>query len=680
MQKFKPGTYILILIFIVAALFGQTIFFGFTNWDDPAYITQNELIRHINSNFFSAVFTQPMHGHYHPLTWLSLAVDFQFFHLEAWGYHLHNLLLHIVNTILAFYFIRKISQNDKIAFFTALLFAIHPYVNESVSWITERKNLLFTSYFLVSILIYLRYLLSANSKFYWLCMISFLLSLLSKGSAMVFPLILLALLYLKNQFTKKEILKTLPFWAIAGFFAFMATLAQKPLLEQADVKLPFDASMAYSGWSFAMYLFKAFFPSDLAAFHPIYADSFPAYFYFGIILILAFLFIVYQSFKKNNRTLFFGLAFFFINIVLFLKLSDTYASSYFMAERYTYVAYIGLFYVLVAWIYPLTEKYPVVKIIAFVWIAFLGFSSFNYAKTWKNSVTLWENVLKTYPESHVALLNYGNALRQEKRYTEAIQAYNKIKNSDDIYYKMLENRAFVYYQTNQYSLALSDYTELLKKNPSRKEIKQTISNVFLKTGNISLAYSQLMYLLKEDSTMCDAWNSLGNYFSAVNKADSALWAYSKAIQYQKKPLYFYNRGTLYSQTDKLNEALADFNVAISLDSLQADFFINQAITYFKQKDYVSSLKSFDKAIRLNPQNDDYYMNRCNVNLKLNLISDAISDLNQAIELKPNNGDYLAKRAYLYQMSGNKQKACEDVKKAVMLGYKQYESMISQVCK
>lgn len=680
MQKFKLNIYVLILIIIVLSLFGQTIFFDFTNWDDPAYITQNEFIRHINGSFFRTIFTQPMHGHYHPITWFSLAIDYQVFHLKAWGYHFHNLLLHIINTILTFYFIREISKNDKVAFLTALLFSIHPFVNESVSWITERKNLLFTSYFLLSILIYLEYLSSEKLIFYWLGIILFWFSLLSKGSAIVFPLILLTLLYLKNQFTKKEILKILPFGALAGFFAYMAILAQSPLLEQVNDKLPFKASIAYSAWSFAMYLFKAVVPFNLSAFHPIYADSFPFYFYLGIPLFLTFLFVLYQLFRKNNRTLFFGLTFFLINIILFLKIFNTYASSYFMAERYTYVAYIGIFYIIAVWIKQFIERYFFIKLFAVIWIVFLGFSSFNYAKTWKNSVYLWKNVLKNYPDSYVALLNYGNALRQEKRYAEAIQAYNKIKNLSSIYYKMLENRAFVYYQTNQYSLALSDYTELLKKNPNRKEIKQYISNIFLKTGNLALAYSLLINIIKEDSTMYDTWNSLGNYYTAINKVDSALWAYSKAIEIQKKPLYFYNRGTLYSRINKLNEALADFKAAILLDSLQPDFYLNQAITYFKQKNYISSLKSFDKAISLNPNNDLYYMNRCNVNLQMNLIREAIVDVNHAIKIKPNNGDYLAKRAYLYQMLGNNQKACEDIKKAIILGYKQYESMLNQLCK
>ena len=124
-----------------------------------------------------------------------------------------------------------------------------------------------------------------------------------------------------------------------------------------------------------------------------------------------------------------------------------------------------------------------VKIIAVVWIAFLGFSSFNYAKTWKNSITLWENVIKTYPDSHVALLNYGNALRQENRYTEAIQAYNKIKDTGDIFSKMLENRAFVYYKTNQYDDAakyLKMSLEFSFENSFSSEIAAFLGDIYMK--------------------------------------------------------------------------------------------------------------------------------------------------------------------------------------------------------
>ena len=678
-MKLSVKTALLILSASILAIFAQSVCFDFTNWDDPAYITQNNIIKTFDFNFLSHIFSRPMHGHYHPLTWISIAFDYQLFGLNAWGFHLHNLLLHFVNTFLVFYFIRLIKNDIRIAFFTALLFAVHPFAHESVSWVTERKNLLFALFYFAGLISYIQYSKNKKTLLYVVAFIFFLLSLLSKGSAITFPLILTLWLYYNHSFSKKEFAKLIPFFLFTLLFAWIAFKAQQPLLNQITVKLSLSHSILYSSWAFGLYVIKAFIPFNTAAFHPIYIESLPAYYYIGFLVLAVFIFAIIKTYKLKEKSIVFGLLFFIINIILFLKIFEAYASSYFMAERYTYIAFVGLYFAFFSWFFDKTAKI-MWSYLLIIWIMVISIISFNYAKTWKNSLTLWNNVLKIYPSSHVALLNYGNALRQDRQYSKAIENYNKISNQGDVFYTMLENRAFVYYKTNQWDKAANDYALLLEKYPKRKDIKQNIVNIFISKGDLTLAYHHLRFLLTEDSTFCDAWNSLGNYYSQINNFDSSLWAYNKALKCNPKALYYYNRATLYSMNNSLKEAMVDFDKAIAIDSSQAEYFVNRAITYFKMKNFTLSLNDFNHAIRLDSQNIDYYLNRCNVFIALNQWNNAILDITKALSLNPYNGDVYAQRSFAYNKLGITDKACNDIQKALQLGYKKYETWAKQICK
>lgn len=678
-MKFNVRNSIVMLVAGVLAVFAQTVGFGFTNWDDPAYITQNPLLSKFDFNFLTIIFGQPLHGHYHPLTWISLAFDQQLFGLNAWGFHLHNLMLHLANALIVFYLIRLIKNDIRIAFFTAFVFAIHPFANESVSWITERKNLLFTLFYLASFVGYIQYYKKQHTIYYIVSFVFFLLSLLSKGAAITLPIILLLWHVYHHSLSKKEIIKLLPFFFLTLIFSWLAIKAQQPLLNQVSAKLTLEHSLLYSSWAFGLYVVKAFIPFQLAAFHPIFLDNVAGYYSLGFIVLIVYIILMIKSLKQHKADLFFGLSFFFVNIVLFLKVFDAYASSYFMAERYTYLAFVGLFFAFFSWYFS-TVKKSIWHNLLIVWILMLGVLSFQYAQKWKNSSLLWSNVLSIYPTSDVALLNYGNALRQEKQYNKAIESYNKITKNGELYYKMLENRAFVYYKTNQWNEAVGDYARLLEKYPQRKNIKQIIAGILINQGNLQLAYNQLQFLLKEDSTLCDAWNSLGNYYSQTNSIDSALLAYDKAINCGNKALYYYNKATLLSINNRIKEAIPYFNKAITLDSNQSNYYANRAINYFKLKDYPLAIRDFSKAILLNPQNVDHYLNRSNVFMAINQWNNAISDLSFAIKLTPHDGDTYARRSFVYNKMGLTENACNDIQKAIQLGYRKYESWAKQICK
>jgi tetratricopeptide (TPR) repeat protein len=288
-------------------------------------------------------------------------------------------------------------------------------------------------------------------------------------------------------------------------------------------------------------------------------------------------------------------------------------------------------------------------------------------------------VLKHYPKSHVALLNYGNALREKGKYADAVKAYDKIDKNSTLYLKMLENRAYAYYMQKKHQQAINDYQELQKLDSSRNDIKTYIVTLLLENEQLEIAKETALQILKQQPNQSEVWNSLGNYYYHRMQVDSAVAAYTQAINIKPSAMYYYNRANVYSQNNHLTSAIEDYNKAIMLDSLQPDYYLNRAITYYKTKNYLKSLADFNRAISLNPGNKNYYINRATLYVSLNEANFAIADLNKALEIDPNDAEVLIRRSYLYYQTQQKILSCEDAKRAVALGYQKFTDWMNKVC-
>ncbi len=675
MKKWQP----IGLIIITLLVYGQGLWFSFTNWDDTQYVVHNEWIKNLDFHFFEKAFTETHFGHYHPLTWLSLAFDYQLFGKQPSGYHLHNLLLHLINVLLVFLIIQKITQHVFIALFVAMAFSLHPFTNESVMWITERKNVLFVLFYLASIWYYILYIETDKKKYIIFAFVSFILSCLSKASAITLPVVLFGLLFVYNKLNKRDILLLIPFGMVALLVAIIAQKAQQPFLQNTEQLLSFYQTLLFSSWALWMYVVKAIFPFNMAAFHPVFLDIAKPYYLVGLLLFLSLLLLLIHALRQHNKLAVFALVFFVVNMVLYLPIFGAYASSYYMAERYTYLSYIGLFLLFFIFLRTFLEKKKMAIVFISGWFVWLAIQSFTYGKTWSNGVSLWENVLKFYPTSHIALLNYGNALRNQERYADAIKAYEKIDKNSPLYQKMLENRAYAYYMQNNYQQAINDYQELLNFDSSRYDIKTYIVNLLLENEQMEIAKKTALQILKQHPQQSEIWNSLGNYYFHRMLIDSAIIAYTQAINIKPRAMYYYNRANVYSQNNYLHLALSDYNRAISLDSLQPDYYLNRAITHYKAKDYLKALSDFNRAIALNPINKNYYVNRATLYVLLNEANLAIADLTKALDIDPNDAEIFIRRSYLYYQTQQKTLSCNDAKRAVALGYHQFIDWMNQVC-
>ncbi len=233
-----------IILFLIWFIYRSAIINGFLNWDDDFYITQNPDITILGMkeiiHFFSSFFM----GNYHPLTMTSFMFEYSLFKSNPSGYHTVSVILHLINTLLVFLFIFKFCSNKLFpAVVISLFFGLHPMHVESVVWISERKDLLYTFFLLISLLIYLEYLKRLRIEFLLFCFFTFLLSLLSKGQAVIFPIILLLVDYFRNRpMAWKMLLEKVPFFLFSLIFGVVAIFAQKANGAINEVHMPFGNS------------------------------------------------------------------------------------------------------------------------------------------------------------------------------------------------------------------------------------------------------------------------------------------------------------------------------------------------------------------------------------------------------------------------------------------------------
>ena len=250
----------LIIVILTIAVYFKSLNNQFlVNWDDNVYVTTNNDIRNTNDkDFLKKTFTDYVHGNYHPLTMLSLSMDYKKHKLDPKAYHKTNLNIHILNSLLVFLLIWLLTKQKWVSFITSVLFAIHPMHIESVAWISERKDLLYSFFFLAALCLYTLYCIKEKNKivYYSAALILFVFSTLSKGMAASFPFILFIIdFYLDKKITLKRAIDKVPFLLIAVIMGFVALDAQKA---GNALYIHYDLidRLLFAGYAVLLYIYK----------------------------------------------------------------------------------------------------------------------------------------------------------------------------------------------------------------------------------------------------------------------------------------------------------------------------------------------------------------------------------------------------------------------------------------
>jgi protein O-mannosyl-transferase len=315
-----------------------------TNWDDNTYIVNNSRLGDFSPEATGKVFSSFFQGNYHPVTLLSLGIDYKIGRNNPVVYHSSNIFLHIVNSLLVLWFLYALTGDLRIAFVSALLFGVHTVHVESVAWVSERKDLLYTAFFLASVICYVKYVVHNRITLYVFSFILFCLSALSKGQAVSLPLTIIAIdaLMRKNLRPGKSIAEKAPFFLAGLAFGIVAVVAQHS--EGAVKEVPLIDRIPVACYGFSHYILKLFLPAHLSAFYPypsVSAAVIPPTFWLYLLPVMAIAGLFYFWLKKGDAVAAFGVAFFTINIFFVLQLFPV--GRAIMADRYTYLPSAGFF-------------------------------------------------------------------------------------------------------------------------------------------------------------------------------------------------------------------------------------------------------------------------------------------------------------------------------------------------
>lgn len=682
--KVKSGSwtfYSLAIILLISFIIYLPVFNNqLLAWDDDNYIKNNPLIYSIN---FKDIFSEYVMGNYHPLTILTFAIEYQFFGLNETGYHVINLLLHLLNVVLVFYVINLLVNKPIVALVAALLFAIHPLHVESVAWAAELKDLLYTFFFLASYILYLKYLTSQQKKLYLFSLFLFCLSLLSKAMAVSLPVVLLLTDYFKGRkINSKVLLEKLPFLLLSLGFGVVAIWAQKSSGAIEVVNFGFLQRIVFACYGFIMYIFQLFFPLHLSAYYPYpikNTESIPAQYYLYPILFAGMIIAVFYSLRFTKK-FFFGLGFFAVTIFLVLQLLPV--GGAIIADRYSYIPSIGIFYLAGEGFNLLLNKK--LKVPAFGLLAlfavFFSVKTYTRCNIWNNDLTLWDDVISKYQTVPIAYNNRGFIYLHEGKNDLALKDFNKAIELKPDNAKAYNNRGTLYMNENKNDEALKDFDKAIEFMPAHEGFHISRGNALKNKNRIDEAFMEYNKALSLRPGFAEAFYSRGILFMNQGKNSQAIEEYSKAIGSNPNYIEAYlNRGNSFRDNKQFDDALKDYEKAIRLNPNFALAYFNRGTLFMNRTMNELAQKDFDKAIELNPGYVQAYHNKGNIFYSEKKHEEAIVNYSKAIKIKPDYAVSYYSRALAEYYSGKKDAACLDFKSALNLGYQSATAAILQLC-
>jgi tetratricopeptide (TPR) repeat protein len=550
----------------------------FVNFDDPAYVGDNQHVRAgLTWNTVKWAFQSTEQANWHPLTWLSHALDYQLFHLRPAGHHYMSVLLHGLNVVLLFLFLEAVTGMAWRSAVVAALFAVHPINVQSVAWASERKNVLCMLFFLLTLLAYRWYAQNPSVRRYGLVGLLFVLGLMSKPMVITLPFVLLLLDYwpLRRAWTpngtqsqarpwSRLVWEKVPLFALSGASAVITMVAQKAGGAMHN---------EYSFWdrllnaivSYARYMEKAIWPSGLAAFYPHPDHSLPAWQVATSALLLLSITAAVLILRKE-RYLAVGWFWYLGTMVPVIGLVQVGEQG--MADRYAYLPFVGLF---IAAIWGIADwagarRIPAIYLALAASIAVAGFSVAAHAQLgyWKNTEVLWSHTLSVTQGNFVAhdslgaeLINQGK-LQEAMAHFEAAAAINprdafsqldlgvcekrqgNIKGAIERYQTALRlsadsslrataygNLGSIYRTAGDYVQARENYDSALRLLPDNKFALIGLGLIAQKTGDLAHAVDYYTRAVKADPSDAE-YLLLAQALVKAGRASEAQVAYSQA--------------------------------------------------------------------------------------------------------------------------------------------------------
>jgi len=577
----------LLLVILTLSVFLQVKNHGFINFDDDQYVTDN---RHVQSGLtlkgITWAFTATHMGNWHPLTWLSHMLDCQLFEMNPGWHHLTNLFLHIINILLLFIVLKKMTGNLWQSGLVASLFALHPLHVESVAWISERKDVLSTLFWMLTMWSYIYYVKSPGAKRYLSVLLFLTLGLMSKPMLVTIPFVLILLDYwplnriqikqthndrsaINWSSVRRVFIEKIPLFLLVAISSMVTFLAQKygGAVSSLDA-IPVNIRVANALISYGAYIVKMIWPSNMAVLYP-----FPRIIE-GWKIVLSCIFLIsisYLSIRAIKKYPYFTVGWFWYIGTLVPVIGMVQVGRQAMADRYTYIPLIGIFIIIswgiseiiTRWSYIKTALIAITTVILFILMPI----TFSQVRHWKSSITLFEHTLDVTYNNYMPHYNLGVVLQNQGRIDEAIEHYSEALRIKPDYEKAHNNLGVTLQDQGRIDEAIEHYLEALRIKPDFEE----------------------------------AHNNLGAALKNQGRIEEAIEHYLEALRIKPdSEKAHYNLGVALKDQGRIDEAIEHYSEALRIKPDFEEAHNNLGVTLFRKGDIDRAIACFRKVLEINP--------------------------------------------------------------------------------
>ena len=718
----------LILVLSILAVYGKVRHYEFINFDDDNYVTANAFVRSgVNPTSLRWSFSYALKdgNYWHPLTWLSHTLDVSLYGMDAGRHHLINVFFHIASTLLLFVALNRMTGAYWRSAIVAALFALHPINVESVAWVAERKNVLSTFFWMLTLLFYAVYHQRPGILRYLAVLFAFGLGLLAKPMLVTLPFALLLLDYwpLKRiGFQKPDafplaavlrlIFEKLPLFILSALSVFLSSASVQGMGNIISLDdLPMKLRLANGLVAYVKYIGKLIWPSHLAVYYP-FPEQIPLW---QPLTAFALLFIVsVYAFGSLKQKPYLAVGWLWYLGTLIPVIGIVQAGLWpAMADRWAYVPAIGLFIMLAWGVAEIANRWRYQRValacLSGSALTVLLILSFFQTSHWRDSVSLFEHGIQATGGTWNMHNNLANALNAQGKSSQAIQHYQHALALDPpepegVYY----NLAIALTSMGNLQEAIEHYHEAIRINPDYGDAHVNLGAALARLGRTAEASRHYFEALRVNPNFAQANYNLGNLMLAQGEADAAISRYSKAVHINPLFVESYNGlGLALMQTGKLEEAILCFRKATSIRpsfrdglknlKLAESLFerIDQAVSDMrdalkfnlqtqdlevkvielleKKKNLEETLKQFQKTLSLQAGFTEFDQNKIANVLEVKRKYEQKLDLFQRIsEIEPQSAEADYHIACIYSRKGQIRQGIRWLNQAIAKGFDRWE--------
>jgi tetratricopeptide (TPR) repeat protein len=672
------------LAVLITAVYWPVRHAGFVNFDDDQYVTANpHVLGGLTVSDVVWAFTAYHATNWHPLTWLSHALDCECFGMNAGAHHAVSVLLHMANTVLLFLVLRRITGATWRSACAAALFGVHPLHVESVAWVAERKDVLSGLFWMLTLWEYVKYVERPSRGRYAIVVGCYAMGLMAKPMVVTLPFVLLLLDYwpLGRMRWQRSVVGTnaplrfrelvrekVPFLALAAVSCGVTIWAQHSGGAISSLeRLPLGPRMANAVVSYVRYLEKAVWPSGLAVFYPYRVWSPGVVIMAGAILVAVSGAVIWRARRQPHLAV--GWFWFLGTLVPVIGLVQVGGQS--MADRYTYLPLIGLTMML-CWSVPSRARQRwdlkvTTCVAAAAVLAVCAALSRVQIEYWENSETLFRHALNVTRDNYQAHYSLGEALLNTGKVSEAIGHYEQALQIQPDYAEVHNNFGNALVKEGKLRDAIGHYEQALRIQPNLAEAHYNLGVALEKDGRLQDALEHYKQAVRIEPDHAEAHNNLGNALFQVGNVQEAIEHYEQALRIQPDfAEAHYNLGSALGRAGKLEEAIEQYRQALRIKPNYAEAHYNLGVALEQAGRFQDALEHYEQAVQIKPDYADAHNNLGITLARLGRLPEAIGHFEQALRLKPDSAEMHNNLGSVLRRAGKLEEAIEQCRQALRI--------------